>query len=43
MIYYWLKDAPKADPKADNETKIEILDASGKVIRRYSSAEIEPL
>jgi hypothetical protein len=43
VIYYWLKDAPKADA----ETKIEILDASGKVIRKYSSAELnvpeEPL
>jgi photosystem II stability/assembly factor-like uncharacterized protein len=34
-IYYYLKDAPKGDA----ETKIEILDASGTVIRRYSSAE----
>jgi photosystem II stability/assembly factor-like uncharacterized protein len=33
VIYYFLKDAPKAD----SETKIEILDASGKVIRSYSS------
>ncbi len=35
VIYYSLKDAPKAD----KETKIEILDASGKTIRKYSSAE----
>ncbi len=35
VIYYYLKDAPKAD----TETKIEILDGSGKVIRKYSSAE----
>ena len=39
MIYYFLKDAPKSDA----ETKIEILDASGKVIRSYSSQEYEPL
>ncbi len=35
VIYYFLKDAPKKDA----ETKIEILDASGKVIRKYSSTE----
>ena len=39
IIYYYLKDAPKGDA----ETKIEILDASGKVIRRYSSAELKTL
>jgi photosystem II stability/assembly factor-like uncharacterized protein len=39
MIYYYLKDAPKAD----SETKIEILDASGKVIRKYSSTETSSL
>jgi photosystem II stability/assembly factor-like uncharacterized protein len=43
VIYYFLKDAPKAE----TETKVEILDASGKVIRKYSSAELisleEPL
>ncbi len=43
VIYYSLKDAPKAG----SETKIEILDVSGKVIRKYSSAELsvpeEPL
>ncbi|HTS37155.1 MAG TPA: hypothetical protein VMH04_15880 [Candidatus Solibacter sp.] len=39
VIYYYLKDAPKADA----ETKIEILDASGKVIRKYSSAEYKLL
>jgi photosystem II stability/assembly factor-like uncharacterized protein len=39
VIYYYLKDAPKAG----TETKLEILDASGKLIRKYSSAEIEPL
>ncbi len=43
VIYYFLKDAPRAEV----ETKIEILDASGKVVRKYSSAELnvprEPL
>jgi len=39
VFYYFLKDAPKAD----EETKIEILDASGKVIRKYSSMETDPL
>ena len=39
VIYYFLKDAPKAD----SETKIEILDASGRVIRKYSSTETNPL
>jgi len=39
VIYYFLKDAPKAD----TETKIEILDASGKVVRKYSSAEFTSL
>ena len=39
VIYYFLKDAPKAE----TEAKIEILDASGKVIRKYSSAEFNTL
>jgi hypothetical protein len=39
VIYYYLKDAPKPG----TETKLEILDASGKVIRKYSSAELERL
>jgi photosystem II stability/assembly factor-like uncharacterized protein len=39
IIYYFLKDAPKAD----TEAKIEILDKSGKVIRNYSSTEYNPL
>jgi photosystem II stability/assembly factor-like uncharacterized protein len=39
VIYYYLKDAPKAGI----ETKLEILDSSGKLIRRYSSAETELL
>ncbi len=39
VVYYFLKDAPKPDA----ETKIEILDASGKTIRSYSSQEYESL
>jgi hypothetical protein len=39
VIYYFLKDAPKAE----TEAKIEVLDASGKVIRKYSSAEYNTL
>lgn len=39
VIYYWLKDAPKAD----QEVKLEILDASGKLVRKYSSVESDPL
>ena len=39
VLYYFLKDAPKPD----TEAKIEILDASGKVIRKYSSAEYNEL
>lgn len=39
VIYYYLKDAPKAGA----ETTLEILDASGKVIRKYSSAETQSL
>jgi photosystem II stability/assembly factor-like uncharacterized protein len=39
VIYYYLKDAPKAG----TETRLEILDASGKLVRKYSSAEMEPL
>ena len=37
IIYYYLKDAPKAG----TETKLEILDASGKVVRTYSSAAMQ--
>ena len=37
MIYFLLKDAPKPE----TETKLEILDASGSVIRKYSSAELK--
>ena len=39
VIYYYLKDAPKAG----TEAKIEILDGSGKVIRKYSSTEYNTL
>jgi photosystem II stability/assembly factor-like uncharacterized protein len=39
IVYYFLK----AKPKTGTETKIEILDSAGKVIRKYSSAEFEPL
>src|SRR6202035_200655 len=35
VIYFYLND----EPKADKETKLEILDASGKTIRSYSSTE----
>ena len=38
VIYYYLKEAPK-----DQEVKIEILDASGKVVRDYSSKHDVPL
>jgi photosystem II stability/assembly factor-like uncharacterized protein len=37
VIDYYLKDAPKTG----TETRLEILDASGKVIRKYSSAEAQ--
>jgi len=37
VIYYYFKKAPP------EEVKIEILDAAGSVIRRYSSKETEPL
>jgi photosystem II stability/assembly factor-like uncharacterized protein len=39
VIYYFLKDAPKKD----QEAKLEILDAAGNVIRRYSSMETNQL
>jgi photosystem II stability/assembly factor-like uncharacterized protein len=39
VIYYFLKDAPKND----TEAKIEILDASGNVIRKYSNTEYNSL
>lgn len=37
VIYYFLKDAPKPA----TETKIEILDGDGKVLRKYSSLELQ--
>ena len=39
VIYFSLKDAPKEV----TETKLEILDSSGKTIRKYSSAETKRL
>jgi hypothetical protein len=39
VIYYYLKDAPKVE----TEAKLEILDATGNVIRKYSSAEFNTL
>ena len=39
VLYFYLKDAPKAG----TETKIEILDASGKTVRKYSSTEAQLL
>lgn len=39
IIYFYVKDAPKES----TETKIEIADASGKIIRKYSSLETVPL
>jgi photosystem II stability/assembly factor-like uncharacterized protein len=39
VIYYYLKDAPKSD----TEAKVEILDASGNVIRKYSGSEYNTL
>ncbi|MGD0211721.1 MAG: hypothetical protein ABSB87_00725 [Terriglobales bacterium] len=41
VIYYYMKQAPK--PELKQEVKIEILDAAGNVIRKYSSAKNEPL
>jgi photosystem II stability/assembly factor-like uncharacterized protein len=41
VIYYYFKKAPKVDAK--EEVKIEILDASGAVVRHYSSLKNEPL
>lgn len=39
VLHFYLKD----EPKEGSETKLEILDASGKTIRKYSSLEVEPL
>jgi photosystem II stability/assembly factor-like uncharacterized protein len=41
VIYYYMKQAPR--PELKQEVKIEILDAAGNVIRKYSSAKNEPL
>ncbi len=41
VIYFYLKQAPK--PEMKQEVKIEILDAAGTVIRKYSSSKAEPL
>jgi photosystem II stability/assembly factor-like uncharacterized protein len=50
VIYFYLKPPAKAEQKSDSknpetkeEAKIEILDSSGAVIRRYSSSRTEPL
>jgi photosystem II stability/assembly factor-like uncharacterized protein len=41
VIYFYLKQAPKPEMKPD--VKIEILDATGSVIRKYSSSKAERL
>ena len=41
MIYYYVKQAPK--PASKDEVKIEILDATGNAVRKYSSSKSEPL
>ena len=41
VIYFYLKQAPK--PETKEEVKIEILDAAGSVIRKYSSDKTELL
>jgi photosystem II stability/assembly factor-like uncharacterized protein len=43
VIYYWLKDAPKPEAGSKSPIMLEILDGSGKVIRKFSSAEVAPL
>ncbi len=52
VIYYYLKPAPKPDDakakdkkpqEIKSEVKIEILDSSGQVIRKYSSKKSDPL
>ncbi|MGD0793659.1 MAG: hypothetical protein ABR920_18000 [Terriglobales bacterium] len=42
VIYFYLKQAPKQEVKKE-EVKIEILDAAGSVVRKYSSSKNEPL
>jgi hypothetical protein len=39
VIYFYLKNTPKTG----TETKLEVLDASGKLIRKYSSTETKQL
>jgi photosystem II stability/assembly factor-like uncharacterized protein len=41
VIYFYLKQSPK--PELKQEVKIEILDAAGSLIRKYSSTKNEPL
>jgi photosystem II stability/assembly factor-like uncharacterized protein len=41
VIYFYVKEAPK--PESKEEVKIEILDASGAVVRDYSSKKTDPL
>jgi photosystem II stability/assembly factor-like uncharacterized protein len=41
VIYFYLKQATK--PETKQEVKIEILDATGSVVRTYSSNKSEPL
>ena len=41
VIYFYLKQAPK--PETKQEVKIEILDATGSVVRTYSSNKSETL
>jgi hypothetical protein len=49
VIYYYLKPTPKnegtkeAQHEVKQEVRIEILDASGAVIRKYSSKKSDPL
>jgi photosystem II stability/assembly factor-like uncharacterized protein len=46
VIYFYLKQAPKPEVKPEvkkDEVKIEILDATGSVIRKYSSSKAERL
>jgi photosystem II stability/assembly factor-like uncharacterized protein len=42
VIYYYFKKAPKPEAKP-GEVTIEILDASGTVVRKFSSNKTEPL
>ncbi len=40
VIYYWLKDARKGD-KPQGEATLEILDAEGKLVKKFSSKPSE--